>query len=209
MKTLTPGIGAQLAAQAFDHLVHRRALAARLEVHEQAPAVAVAGVDDQRIDGGVGADHLAGALQQLGHGRKGNILDRLDGDQCLADVLIGEEALGQDHEQRDGGDEGAERDAQHHAAVAQCPVERAFVGCQHCGEAALEPCGPAQAAPFRLLVPARKRLASIGTSVSDTKADTRIAIPTHGGELVEQQADHAGHEEDRDEHRDQRERRSR
>ena len=50
----------------------------------------------------------------------------------------------------------------------------------------------------------RKRLASIGTSVSETNAEARIASADDHRELVEQQADHARHEEDRDEHRDQR-----
>ena len=136
------GDDAHLAPQLFDHLVDGRALAARFEAHEHAPAVAVAGIDDQRVDGGIGAYHVAGALQQLGHGGKGNILDRLHRDDGLADILIGEKSLGQEHEQRDGGDQGGERNAQHDAAVAQCPVERAFIGRQHLAEAALKPCGP-------------------------------------------------------------------
>ena len=53
------------------------------------------------------------------------------------------------------------------------------------------------------------RDASIGVSVSDTKAEATIDDRHHHRELVEDAADDAAHQQHRDEHGDQRDRRSR
>ena len=47
---------------------------------------------------------------------------------------------------------------------------------------------------------------SIGTSVSDTTAEIRIAIDKRDGEFAKQPPDHLAHEQQRDQHRDQRDR---
>ncbi len=50
----------------------------------------------------------------------------------------------------------------------------------------------------------RKREHSTGVSVSDTRAETAMAAVTVDGEFAEQPADDAAHQQQRNEHRDQR-----
>ena len=97
MKTFTPGIARTSRRRLFHYLIHRWTLAARLERHEQPAAIAFAGVYNQRIDRGIGADHTVRALQQLRHGWKGNILDCFHRDHSLTDILVGKKTFGQKH----------------------------------------------------------------------------------------------------------------
>ena len=119
---LHAGEAAGLLAQVVDHLGHGRALAARMQRDEQAAGVlgratAAARERGDRADGRVLLEDARDLGLHLEHGLEGDVFRRLDRHLQLPDVLLGEEALGDLHEQHRGGHEGAQREQQHHPAV--------------------------------------------------------------------------------------------
>ena len=68
------------------------------------------------------------SLQLLAHGLKRDILGRLDRAGEAADVLFGEEALGNVNKQDDIGRQGEQGQEEHEAGVPQGPAEGSFIG---------------------------------------------------------------------------------
>jgi hypothetical protein len=128
---------AKALAQRLEHLRHLRALAARLEHRKEPPRVLRGGGAAHADEGGhvvharVVVQRVGHAVLQRLHGAEGNVFGGLGGDLDLADVFLGEEALGNGGEEPAGDHEGERRGQQHHAAVAQRPVERAHVARVH------------------------------------------------------------------------------
>jgi hypothetical protein len=166
------------------------------------PAGAVERVDapDRRI----GAQHLDDAVLQRDHRRERDVLGRLGRDADLADVFLREEALGDRHEQPRRRDEREQRDEEDHDAMPQGDVERTRVGAEQRLEAALERADERARAVLlvRLVLEEAAAEQRHQRQRDERRGDDRE--PDDDRELVEEQPDHAGHEEDRDEDRDQR-----
>ena len=102
---------------------------------------------------------------------------RLGADAQLADVLLGEEALGDGDEEPGRRGEGRHR---HPSTAGRCASAKSSVRAYAASVASNARSNTRTSAPGRRMcaVSVMKRLASIGTSVSETKADARMASET-------------------------------
>ena len=126
----------------------------------------------------------------------------------LIGVLIGNEALRHDDEE-DAGEHEDDGERRHRrAAMPEDDLQRPIVAAEHRLEVALGrpprtatsagACSAAAAVVARCLGFFRKRLQSIGVSVTDTTPEIRIDDADRDRELAEQPAEHAAHEEHRE-----------
>jgi hypothetical protein len=202
---VTPVTRASCGRRPGDHRLPALGVAAALEVdeHEAAAGARAAGERHHRVHRRVVADDLHQLPQLVLHRLERDALVGADAAVDLARVLLREEALGDAHEQ-----EGVERDhqhqhQQHQPAGGQRPVQADLVGLLQPAEAAF---GPAREAPWLALVrvaPQQPGAHHRRGGQRDQQRDHHRRRQRHR-ELAEQPAHLAAHEQQRDEHGDQR-----
>ena len=205
------GHGTRRAAQVFQHHRHFRPFAARFQHHEHAARVAATDERGHILHAGVRLEHGRHARLQVLQCRRGNILRRFRIHLDLAQVFLGEETLRngrvQQHRQR----KGTHGNKQHHVAVRQGLVEQMHIAVAQLREPRLEVA--ADEGLFAMRGVAVIVFARVGRQ--EAAGQHRHQGQRHDGrdedgqrdddgKLVEQQADHARHEEDGDEHGHQR-----
>ena len=187
------------------------ALAVSLEVDEQAAAVeggviAIhANVGRQALDRRVGENDLRQFLLALAHGRKGNRLRRLGNTLDHPCVLHREKTLGHHQVQHHRKPQGGDRHQQRQRLVLEHPLQLAAVGFD-------QPINPGAAGFVEAAL-----LFFLGFALEQARAHHGREGQGHyqgnqdrhcqgDGELTEQPPDHVGHEQQRDQYRDQRQR---
>ena len=137
---------------------------------------------------------------RLGHGRHGGAARALGVDHQQAGVLDREEALRDRHRHPAGRADGGEEGDPDQEAQPQRPVEQPAIAALEGPEAALQRAVHQPGAGARR----RSRVAISGVRVSETTQEASTASGHGGGEGVEHPPHHAAHEQDRQEHRGQR-----
>ena len=199
---------AQFATQPLDHRLHRLALAGRLQADKHAPGILRATATIERTDGGhvgIGANDASGTFLQANHLGKGRVLSGFCRDLDLADVFFREETLGNDHYQPRRGDKGGRGQQHHQQAMAQGQVKHAGVARQQKIETNLK--GMHQFVGWLLVrFVGQKAACQHRHQRQRDKGRDHNGQGHHHGKFVEQEANHARHEEDRNEDRNQRSR---
>ncbi|MNF69690.1 hypothetical protein D3C84_515800 [compost metagenome] len=199
----------QLGAQALDHLGGGEvALAVRLEVDLHASAVegGVVAVDaDVGRQAGhrrIAQDHLGQALLALAHGLEGDALRRLTDALDGPDVLDREKPFGNSHIQHNCETQREQRDQQGLALMAQHPGQAAVVA----GDQPVDPgaAGLVEATLFALRLMPEQACAHHRRQGQRHHQRDEDGHRQGDGELAEQPPHHVGHEQQRDQHGDQR-----
>ncbi len=146
-------------------------------------------------------------MLQFEHGVVGDVLRRLGAGHDLAGVFGGEEALGNAVEHQRGQYEGGQRAGQGQPAMLERQIQRAAIAGQHRVETALQRGGqPAAPGLVSNRIGAEKARGQQGDQGQRHRRRHQHRQRHHHGEFVEQQANHALHEEDGDEDGHQRQR---
>ena len=194
-----------------DHLVGGHiALTLGLERDEDAAIVLGDGgaarpdIADCRGDGGVAGSDVEDRLLALLHPVWRDILGRLANADNEARVLLREEALRDDEEERSSRRHGREHQAERDPAMSESDDQAAIIDVHEPGEERFERAGN----PALLRMPRNRqqfRAQHGGERQRHDHRDQNRDGDGHG-EFSEQEPDHAAHQEERDEHRDQRNR---
>ena len=202
----------QLRAEAFDDLFgghpafgHRLEADGELAAVHRGPAGGHADGGADAGDGGVAQDHLDDRALALGHGREGDLRPGDRGTLEHPGVLDRHEALGHQGVEPDRQAGGGDGGQQHQPAEAQGDVQRGGVAALQRGQGTVG--GAVQRTPeaggwggARAHVSAEQhRREGERDQGGDGDGDGQ-----DGGEFVEQPAEDAAHEQDRNEHGDQR-----
>ena len=202
------GKGVQLGPQSFDNLLGRGSPhAARPQADGEAPLVAggstaaLADARGERLDIGIGLNHGSRLLLPLDHAIERDVLGSLGRPAQLPGVLVGNEALGNQAIQIDGGRQRPGRGQHGEEAVADDPAEGPPVEVAHPVEhlfrGALEGVLPLSRG---LEEPAAQH----GGEAERDETGNDNGRHNDDGELMEQPAHDAAHEQHGDEDRGQR-----
>ena len=192
----------ELGAQAGDDLIGGGALHVAAQLYEAGAGVAAGDEGDHVLHRRVRLDHVVDGLLPRLHRGEGGVLGGVGGGHHRARVLLGEEALGDDDQEVDVERQRGEGDEEGEDLVAEHPAQTAGVGGDHPLEEAL---GEVVEAPVLLLAlgleqaGAHHRRQGQGDDGRDGDGDAQ-----GDGELAEEAPDDAPHEEDGDEHRQER-----
>ena len=160
-----------------------------------------ADIGDDVGDAGDGAEGRRRLALQRDHRRDGDILGGFGDGEDGAGILLGQEALRHHDIEQDGADQGGDRDQQHQRLAAQHPEQRDAIEPQQPVEAGFRHAGrPARAlgGDRAQQPPAHHRRQRQRNHGGDDHRDRE-----RHGEFVEQLADHARHEQQRDEDGDE------
>ena len=199
----------EVGPQPRDHLVDRVTLVMGLELNENTAVIervesaARTHRRADRLDGRIPHQGIEQSLLTFLHGLEGNVLRRLGLTDDQSGVLLGKEALGNDDVEIPGQRDGAEHHHQRDEAVPQHDLEARLIEVEQAIEAALgQPIEPSVLLALRLeQVCAHHR--------RERPRDHQRENESHAHrdrEFAEQQSDIAAHQEQRNEHGDERER---
>src|SRR5882762_9532346 len=200
---------AEVGLQPRDYLVDRVTLVCGLELNVDAAVVhrVAAAAGSHRgsdcVDGWIPHDGILHSLLAFQHGLEGNILRRLGLADNQSGVLLGKETLGNDYVQITGQRDGAEHHHQRDELMPQHDLEACLIEVEHAIEAAF---GHA-VKPSVLLALGLEQVCAHHRRQRprDHQRENERHAHRHR-KLAEQQSDITAHQEQRNEHGDQRDR---